>query len=144
MCIRDRPGTYTLTYKATDTSGLSTQITRSVKIEAGQLITGTPSYVGFTDLGWNFTQTMQDGSTVPADDGNTTYYYEIATQYDENNTSVFSNSVVQTLERSSFQTTAVFNNLTPYTTYYARVRVTGDLPGVSNICLLYTSPSPRD
>lgn len=134
------PGTYTLTYKATDTSGASSQITRSITIEAGQLITGIPSYVGFTDLGWNFTQSMQNGNAVPADDGDTTYYYELATQYDANNTNVFSNSVVQTLERASFQTTAVFNNLTPYTTYYARVRVTGDLPGVSNITTQYTDP----
>ena len=133
------PGTYTITYKATDTSGKSSTTTREVVVKAGQLVTSTPTFIGFTDLGWEFVQTMQDGSAI-TDDGNTTYTYQIATQYNANDPDVFQNSITQTLTRSAFQQTIVFNNLTAYTTYYARVLVSGDLPGVSNITSQYTDP----
>jgi len=133
------PGTYTLTYKATDTSGASSTTTRTVTVKAGQLVTSTPTFIGFTDLGWEFEQTMQDGTAI-TDDGDTTYTYQIATAYNANDPSVFTNSITQTLTRSAFQQTIVFNNLTAYTTYYARVLVSGELPGVSNITSQYTDP----
>lgn len=125
-------GDYTITYTATDTSGASSTATRTVTV-GGQLLTSTSGYVGFTDLGWDYTQDLQGGT-----EGNTDYVYEISTGGP--GVAAFEAGITQTITETSFVSDKIFAGLDPYTTYYSRVRATGDLPGDGIISSNHSDP----
>lgn len=125
-------GDYTITYTATDTSGASSTATRTVTV-AGQNLTSTGGYVGFTDLGWDYTQDLQGGT-----EGNTNYIYEISTSGP--GVAAFEAGITQTITETSFKSDKIFAGLDPYTTYYSRVRATGDLPGDGSISPNHSDP----
>lgn len=98
----------------------------------GMTLTSTGSYLGYTDLGWDFTRDLGESSS----DGGSDYKYEISTAGGAS----FDSNIVQTITESVFKTTKIFSGLTPYTTYYARVKTVGGLPGVSNISSQVSNP----
>ena len=53
-------GTYRTTYNVTDGRLNATPVSRTVIITQQQILTSSGDYVGFTDLGWKYTQNLQN------------------------------------------------------------------------------------
>jgi hypothetical protein len=77
--------------------------------------TTTSNFVGQNDLGFDFAETT--GQTMPAA-GFSTFHYELATD------SNFS-SITKTISSPTLLASVAFSDLSPDTTYYARLRITG-------------------
>lgn len=77
--------------------------------------TATSNFIGQNDLGFDFAETT--GQTMPTA-GFSTFYYELATD------SNFS-SISKTITSPALLASVAFSDLTPDTTYYARLRITG-------------------
>lgn len=77
--------------------------------------TATSNFVGQNDLGFDFAETT--GQTMPAA-GFSTFHYELATD------SNFS-SIAKTISSPTLLASVAFSDLSPDTTYYARLRITG-------------------
>ena len=100
--------------------------------ELGLDLTSSSGYIGYTDLGWDYTRNFGDQTN----DGGASYVYEVSTA----DGSTFGDNVVQSITESTFKTSKMFSALTPFTTYYSRVRATGGLPGRSNITSQTSNP----
>jgi hypothetical protein len=129
-------GTESATFNITAPAALA-GVTHSVDVLdtsiGSQTLAGTAGFQSHNILGFNFTQSP----AVPA--GKATYHYEISTASD------FS-SIEQTETSATFKAEHQFTGLTPYTTYYARVRATGLVTGestgvshLSNPCTSYSA-----
>ena len=126
-------GTYRITHNVTNGGSSATPVTRVVTIPSSHVLTSTSGYVSYTELGWTYTQDLK-GSP----EGDTNYTYEISTGGPDTNS--FVSGITQSIEHDTFKSEMVFFGLNAYTTYYSRVRATGDLPGVGNISSNHTDP----
>jgi hypothetical protein len=98
-----------------------------------QDITASANYQSYTQLGFIFSRSADDGQPIDDSSGLNTYFYELATD------SSFA-SIVETKTFSVFEDLVTFDNLTPYIDYYLRCRAVGDVEGTSNTVSFTSNP----
>ena len=104
-----------------------------------QNIVGTTGYQAFTELEFRWTHSALDGQPFPNDTA-TTYTYEISTS------NTFPTLAAPAVSSTTFLSSVIFKDLTPYTRYYARCVATGNaitgtaVIGTSNIVEFVSNP----
>ena len=126
-------GTYRITYNVTDGNLNAQPVTRVITLPPSHILTSMSGYVSYTELGWKYTQDLNGRP-----EGDTNYTYEISTGGPDVNS--FNNNIIQSINKTSFEAEKVFFGLNSYTTYYSRVRASGDSPAIGSISSNYTDP----